>query len=64
MENAGIYYAGVKEWRQKDTADKTWEAFKKFFTKRVQRDQGPAKDISVGRIWDNNQHERRTCKRC
>ena len=23
VENAGIYYDGVKEWRQKDTADKT-----------------------------------------
>ena len=31
VENAGIYYDGVKEWRQKDTADKTWEAFKTFF---------------------------------
>ena len=27
VENAGIYYDGVKEWRRKDTADKTWEAF-------------------------------------
>ena len=24
VENAGIYYDGVKEWRRKDTADKTW----------------------------------------
>ena len=24
VENAGIYYDGVKEWRQKDTADKIW----------------------------------------
>ena len=24
VENAGIYYNGVNEWRQKDTADKTW----------------------------------------
>ena len=31
VENAGIYYDGVKEWRQKDTAEKTWEAFKVFF---------------------------------
>ena len=30
VENAGIYYDGVKEWRQKDTADNTWEAFKTF----------------------------------
>ena len=29
--NAGIYYDGVKEWRRKDTADKTWEAFKTFY---------------------------------
>ena len=63
VENAGIYYDGVKEWRRKDTADKTWEAFKTFFRKIVQRDQDPAKNISVGRLWDNNQHERRTCKR-
>ena len=31
VENAGIYYDVVNEWRQKDTADKTWEAFKTFF---------------------------------
>ena len=24
VENAGIYYDGVKEWRRKDIADKTW----------------------------------------
>ena len=23
VENAGIYYDGVKEWRRKDTVDKT-----------------------------------------
>ena len=34
VENAGIYYNGVKEWRQKDTADKTWEAFKTFFARK------------------------------
>ena len=33
VENAGIYYDGVKEWRQKDTVDKTWEDFKTFFTR-------------------------------
>ena len=33
VENSGIYYDGVKEWRQKYTADKTWEAFKKFFAR-------------------------------
>ena len=33
VENSGIYYDGVKEWRRKDTADKTWEAFKTFFAK-------------------------------
>ena len=33
VENAGIYYNGVKEWRQKDTEEKTWEAFKKFFAR-------------------------------
>ena len=33
VENAGIYYDGVKEWCRKDTADKTWEAFKKFFAR-------------------------------
>ena len=32
-ENDGIYYNGVKEWRRKDTADKTWEAFKTFFAR-------------------------------
>ena len=31
VENSEIYYNGVKEWRRKDTADKTWEAFKTFF---------------------------------
>ena len=30
-ENSGIYYDGVNEWCQKDTTDKTWEAFKTFF---------------------------------
>ena len=24
VESDGIYYNGVKEWRRKDTADKTW----------------------------------------
>ena len=33
VDNAGIYYNGVKEWHQKDTADKTWEAFKTFFAR-------------------------------
>ena len=33
VENAGIYYDGVKEWRRKDTVDKTWEAFKTFFAR-------------------------------
>ena len=33
VENSGIYYNGVKEWRQKDRADKTWEDFKKFFAR-------------------------------
>ena len=33
VENAGIYYNGVKELRKKETADKTWEAFKKFFAR-------------------------------
>ena len=33
VENSGIYYNGVKEWRRKYTADKTWEAFKTFFTR-------------------------------
>ena len=33
VENAGTYYDGVKEWRQKDTEDKTWEAFKTFFAR-------------------------------
>ena len=31
MEKSRIYYDGVKEWRRKDTADKTWEAFKTLF---------------------------------
>ena len=29
VANAGIYYDRVEEWRQKDTADKTWEAFRR-----------------------------------
>ena len=33
-ENARIYYDDVKEWRQKDTADKMWEAFKTFFARK------------------------------
>ena len=33
VENSKIYYDGVKEWRQKVTADKTWEAFKTFFAR-------------------------------
>ena len=33
VENYGIYYDGVKEWHQKDKADKTWEAFKTFFAR-------------------------------
>ena len=33
VENVGIYYDGVKEWRRKDTADKTWEAFNTLFAR-------------------------------
>ena len=33
VENSGIYYDGVNEWRQKYTADKTWEVFKTFFAR-------------------------------
>ena len=33
VENAGIYYDDIKEWRQKDTVDRTWEAFKTFFAR-------------------------------
>ena len=33
VENAGIYYDGLKKWRRKDTADKIWEAFKTFFAR-------------------------------
>ena len=36
VENAGIYYDGVKEWRRKDTSDKTWEALKTFFAREFQ----------------------------
>ena len=39
VENAGIYYDGVKEWRQKDKVDKTWEAFKTFFTRGSERSE-------------------------
>ena len=35
VENAGIYYDGVKECRRKDTADKTWDAIKKVFERSV-----------------------------
>ena len=38
-------------------------SLKDVFCKRVQIYQGPTKDISVGRLWDNNQHERRTYQR-
>ena len=49
VENSRIYYDGVTEWRQKDTADQTWEAFKKFFTRefRAIRVQ-PRKSASEG----------------
>ena len=33
VENSGIYYDGIKEWRQKDTAENLWEAFKTFFAR-------------------------------
>lgn len=32
VENLGLYYDGVKEWRRKTTGDKTWENFKVFFS--------------------------------
>ena len=35
VENAEIYYDDVKEWCQKDTADKTWEAFKTPFAREL-----------------------------
>ena len=34
VENDGIYYDGVKEWRRKETADNIWEAFKTFFARK------------------------------
>ena len=33
VENAGVCYDGVNEWRRKDMADKTWEDFKAFFSR-------------------------------
>ena len=33
VDNAGIYYYGVKKLHRKYTADKTWEAFKTFFAR-------------------------------
>ena len=36
VENSGIYYDTVKEWRRKYTADKTWEAFRTFFAREFQ----------------------------
>ena len=33
VENSGICYDGIKEWRRKETAGKTWEAFKTFFAR-------------------------------
>ena len=33
VENARIYYDGVKEWRRKDTAEKMWESFRTFFAR-------------------------------
>ena len=33
VENARIYYDGVKEWHRKDSANKTWEAFKSFLAR-------------------------------
>ena len=55
VENDKIYYDGVKEWRQKDTADKTREDFKTFFAREF-------RDISVRSIRNGN-HERRTHQR-
>ena len=37
VENDGIYYDGVKEWRLKDTADKMWEASKTFFARELRK---------------------------
>ena len=41
VKNAGIYYDGVKEWPRKDTADKTWEAFKTFFAREFREIRTP-----------------------
>ena len=62
VENAGIYYDGVKERRRKDRGRQDMGILQNVFRKRFHRDQGPTKDIIVGRLWDNNKHERRTCQ--
>ena len=40
VENAMIYYDGVKKWHRKDTADNTWEAFKTFLCKESSERSG------------------------
>ena len=35
VDNAVVFYDVVKEWHQKDTAEKTWEAFKKCFAREL-----------------------------
>ena len=53
-------------WRQgvasKGHSRKNVGSLQDVFRKRVQRYQGPTMDISVRRLWDNNQHDRRTCQ--
>ena len=49
VENAMICYDGVKEWRQKDTADKTWEAFNTVFAREFREIRAqPRKSASEG----------------
>ena len=49
VDNAGIYYDGVKEWSRKDTADKIWEAFRTFFAREFEEIRvQPRKSASEG----------------
>ena len=57
VEKSSIYYDGVKEWRQKDTADKTWEAFKTFFAREF-------RDICVQPWTSAYEGYRANCMRC
>ena len=46
VENAGIYYDGVKEWRRKEHGRQNVGSFQDIFCKRVHRYHSPTTDDS------------------